>query len=173
MALDLVVALGPDGLLRPGPHPVDPEDLAAFAADPFGATRLRSAVCSGVMTWLTVASERFGPGVGLVGGGFTSVGEPTDTAIVGYAPDDRRLAVGGLELSHELQTIAGVAYSYPGNGGVTKVRWPVSGLVDAFVVDPAMAVSLRKRLSMVVGPDGFAEQGAAKGYLEVGVGRDG
>jgi hypothetical protein len=173
--LDLALALGSNGLLKPGAHRADAHDLHAFTADPFGSGPLRSAVCSGIVTWLTHVGHRLGPGVGLVGGGFTSSGEPDDLALVGYVPDDRVAAAAASEglADLDVQTIEGVVFSHPGQGGVAKTRWPVSGLVDALVLDPSMAVAFRKRISMVIGPDGWAVPGLAKGYVEIGVGRDG
>ncbi|OJX93388.1 MAG: hypothetical protein BGO96_10495 [Micrococcales bacterium 73-15] len=155
-----------DGLLTPGVHKLSLDELEQFAAPPFGDSLLRQAVVAGVRAWTLRASVYLGPGRLLVGGGFVSVAEPTDTALVVYLPADTNLPAAAAV---EFVALRDIVYGSPGSGGTMRESLPVSGLVDAYLADRIEERSYRAALSVVIGADGFGVDGATKGYIEIEV----
>jgi hypothetical protein len=160
-----------EGLLPPGIHRVDLAEVRrAFVRSECGDVELRRAVYAALTTWATLGRRAFGPGRVLVGGGFTSRGEPSDTALAVYVPDDDVIAemAATSGSAADLVSLKNVIYSYPGGGGLPE-RWPVSGVLDAHVTDRHAEIAYRKALSVVQGVDGYGVQGAAKGIVELEV----
>lgn len=167
-----VLIHGSDGLLPPGEHHCTLADVRSVFVDGVpGDGELRSAVFAALVAWLTMARRVLGAGTCGIGGGFVSIGEPTDTAMAVYFPDDNVLAEVAAQsgAAVDLVSLKGVVYSYPGGGGGVRERWPVSGLLDTHIADRKYAQAFRNGLARVLDPNGMAVPGVVKGYVEVEV----
>lgn len=158
------------GLLPRGVHVADLDEVE-LALVPAGSSVRRRAAFHGVASWALHAGALFGAGTLWLGGGFVSMSEPGDTAIVVYLPDDLALAAKALDGGGlDLLSLMDVQYSYPGTGGAMRERWPVSALVDAYIADRVTVRTYQRMLGMVVAPDGISVSDA-KGFVQVEVGR--
>jgi hypothetical protein len=144
---------------------------AAFVSDTAGGVALRRAVFAGVEAWVHHARFLLGTGMCWISGGFISVSEPDDTALVAFEPDDRELAgrVANSDLAVDMHNLTDVVYSAPNPGGRLRRRWPVSGLVDAHLVDAITRRAYLTGFAAVTGADGFPTEGVTKGVVEVAV----
>lgn len=161
-----------NGLLSPGPHRVSLQDVeAGLVVADFGDVLHRRAVYAGLLAWLQHARYLLGPGTAFIGGGFVSKTEPEDTALAGFEPHDRDLArtVARTDAALDLQNLSGVLYETPTPGGSLRLRWSVSGLVDAYLIDESTRRTYLTGFAAVLGADRMPLQGVTKGYVEVGV----
>lgn len=164
-------AFNAEGLLPPGAHPASLSEVRSALVNPqCGDEEMRSAVFSALATWVTLARRAFGPGMCLLGGGFVSSGEASDTAMVVYLPDDDTIAEAAArsDSAVDLVSLRSVIYSYPVGGGLPE-RWPVSTVLDAHVTDRHAARAFRHALGSVIAPSGMATVGIVKGYVELEV----
>lgn len=161
------------GLLPEGIHEAQLDDVeAAFVIGVADNRDLRRAVYAGICSWLHHVRSLIGGGKCWISGGFVSLSEPTDTALVGFEPSDRALAslVAGTDHAIDLVGIGDLVYSTPAPGGALRRRLPVSGLVDAHLVDVVTRRSYHRAFAAVVGADGFPVPNAVKGFVEVELG---
>lgn len=161
-----------NGLLPPGAHRADLADVeAALVTSDCGDVQRRRAVFAGIVAWLHHVRLLLGPGTCWISGGFVSRTEPEDTAVAAFQPRDKILAraVASTNAAIDLHNLSAVMYESPSPGGSLQQRWPVSGLVDAHLVDDITRRAYLNGFAAVLGADGFPVQGVTKGYLEIEV----
>ncbi len=97
--------------------------------------------------------------------------EPDDTALAAFEPHDRALAgrVAATDAAIDLHSLSDIMYGGPFPGGTLRKRWPVSGLVDAHLVEVRTRSAYLRGFAAVMGPNGMPLQGATKGFVEVDV----